>query len=123
MTVELQRRVADDGIVALIVHPGTIITTDLTRYMDGDTMNKLMQMGGATFDPSNVKSVAQGAATTVWAATDASLRAHGGAYLVDCQLAQAGADATDPDTARQLWDLSERLVAAASTDATSTQAF
>jgi NAD(P)-dependent dehydrogenase (short-subunit alcohol dehydrogenase family) len=119
MTVELQRRVADDGIVALVVHPGTIITTGLARHMDGDTMNKLMEMGGATFDPSNVKSEAQGAATTVWAATDLSLRAHGGAYLADCQLAQAAADATDPDIARQLWDLSEHLVAAVSTGATS----
>jgi hypothetical protein len=67
-------------------------------------------MGPTTFDPKNMKSVAQAAATTVWAATAPSLSGHGGAYLVDCQIAAAAPAATDPATARRLWQLSHNWV-------------
>jgi hypothetical protein len=42
-----------------------------------------------------------------------SLREHGGAYLADCQLAESTPEATDPDTAPRLWELSERWVSTA----------
>ncbi len=45
-----------------------------------------------------MKTVAQAAATTVWAATEPSLAGHGGAYLADCQIDKADAAATDPAT-------------------------
>jgi NAD(P)-dependent dehydrogenase (short-subunit alcohol dehydrogenase family) len=112
LTVELQRRFGRDGITALVVHPGNIVTTRLARYMDRDSIKKLIEMGGDAFAPENIKTEAQGAATTVWAATAPSLREHGGAYLADCQLAESTPEATDPDTARRLWELSERWVAA-----------
>lgn len=108
MTVELQRRFGDHGITALAVHPGTVMTTKLSRHMNGDMVRSLMTMAGDTFTPENVKSEAQGAATAVWAATAPSLRAHGGAFLVDCQLSEASPEAVDPDTARRLWEMSER---------------
>ena len=111
LTVELQRRFGRDGITALVVHPGNIVTTGLARYMDRDSIKKLMDMGGDAFAPHNIKTQAQGAATTVWAATAPALREHGGAYLADCQFAESTPEATDPDTARRLWELSERWVA------------
>lgn len=111
LTVELQRRFGREGITALVVHPGNIVTTGLARYMDRDSIKKLIDMGGDAFAPQNIKTEAQGAATTVWAATAPSLREHGGAYLADCQLAESTPEATDPDTARRLWELSERWVA------------
>lgn len=55
-------------------------------------------------------------------ATAPELAGHSGSYLADCQLGVVGGDifstgvrphAHDADTARALWDLSERLVAAA----------
>ncbi len=52
----------------------------------------------------------QGAATTVWAATDSALATHGGALLADCAVAEAAPEATDPETAKQLWELSEPWV-------------
>jgi NAD(P)-dependent dehydrogenase (short-subunit alcohol dehydrogenase family) len=113
LTVELQRRFGRDGITALVVHPGNIVTTRLARYMDRSTIKKLIDMGGDAFAPQNIKSDAQGAATTVWAATASSLREHGGAYLADCQLAESTPEATDPDTARRLWESSERWVSTA----------
>ncbi|MFN7968717.1 MAG: shikimate dehydrogenase, partial [Acidimicrobiales bacterium] len=68
------------------------------------------------------KSVPQGAATTVWAATSPALEAHGGAYLENCSVAEPVDDpdathgvrswARDPDQAVRLWELSEDLVGA-----------
>jgi NAD(P)-dependent dehydrogenase (short-subunit alcohol dehydrogenase family) len=106
MTVELHRRFGAEGITALAVHPGTC-ATNLARYMDRATLKKMFAMSSETFAPENMKTVAQAAATTVWAATEPSLAKHGGAYLADCQIAEADAAATDPATAQQLWVLSE----------------
>ena len=111
MTVELQRRVGADGITALAVHPGTC-ATNLGRYMERATVKKLFAMGGETFAPENMKSVAQAAATTVWAATEPSLAGRGGAYLADCQIAEAAPAATDSATAQRLWLLSQEWVQA-----------
>lgn len=110
MTVELHRRLGAGGITALAVHPGTC-ATNLGRYMDRATAKKLFAMSTTTFAPENMKSVPQAAATSVWAATAASLAGHGGAYLADCQIAEAAPEATDPDMAQRLWALSERWVA------------
>jgi NAD(P)-dependent dehydrogenase (short-subunit alcohol dehydrogenase family) len=109
MTVELHRRFGAEGITALAVHPGTC-GTNLTRYMDRTTLKKLFAMSTDTFAPENMKSVAQAAATSVWAATEPSLAGHGGAYLADCHIAEAGPAATDPATAERLWLLSQQWV-------------
>jgi NAD(P)-dependent dehydrogenase (short-subunit alcohol dehydrogenase family) len=112
MTVELHRRFGADGVTALAVHPGTC-ATNLSRYMDRATFKQLFAMGAAaTFAPENLKSVAQAAATTVWAATDPHLAGCGGAYLADCQISEAAPPATDRDTAEQLWLLSQDWVSA-----------
>ena len=114
MTVELERRYGADGITALAVHPGTC-ATKLGRYMDRATAKTLFAMseGSDTFAPENMKSPAQAAATSVWAATAAGLAGHGGNYVADCQLTTAAPEATDPNTARELWLLSQQWVAPA----------
>jgi len=109
MTVELHRRFGAEGITALAVHPGTC-ATNLARYMDRATLKKLFAMNTDTFAPENMKTVAQAAATTVWAATESSLAAHGGAYLADCRVDEADAAATDAATAQRLWQLSQQWV-------------
>ena len=114
MTLELHRRFGGQdigGITALAVHPGTC-ATNLGRYMERATVKKLFAMGGETFAPENMKSAAQAAATTVWAATEPSLAGRGGAYLADCQIAEAATAATDPATAQRLWQLSQEWVQA-----------
>ena len=67
----------------------------------------------------NFKTVEQGSATSVWAATAAELEGQGGLYLEDCHIAEPatpGGDggveayALDPALADQLWQLSETLV-------------
>jgi hypothetical protein len=73
------------------------------------------------FPPFKIKSVAQGAATSVWAAVVAQADEVGGRYCEDCHVAEiidAGPTvlggvrpyALDPDHARALWTKSEEMV-------------
>ena len=76
--------------------------------------------GAPDLSAFDFKTVPQGAATSVWAATAAELDDHGGAYLEDCSVAAPSDDpgrssgvqswARDPEQATRLWDLSLQLV-------------
>ena len=112
---ELQRRFGD-RLLSLSVHPG-VIQTDLSRHVPQailDAMRDSFVERGVT-----MKSVPQGAATSVWAATSETLRDHGGAYLADCQTTEpVSAEnavsgyapwAYDTENAERLWLESERL--------------
>jgi NAD(P)-dependent dehydrogenase (short-subunit alcohol dehydrogenase family) len=116
--LELDRRWSPRGVHAFSVHPG-VIMTDLARHMtaeDFDWMASNRPGGQFSF-----KSVEQGAATTVWAATAPELDAHGGTYLEDCSVGLPTEDpasasgvrpwARDAEAAQRLWALSEELVA------------
>lgn len=73
---------------------------------------------GNPIDPT-FKTPEQGAATQVWAATSPRLSAMGGLYLEDCDVAEPNNTeemgwgvrdyAVDPESAAQLWMLSEEL--------------
>ena len=114
--LELDRRWGPEGVHAWSVHPGTIIT-DLGRHMTQEDFDFMAanRPGGVTW-----KSVEQGAATTVWAATAPELLDHGGAYLEDCRVAPPNEDPASPEGGRggardrgaagRLWDLSADLV-------------
>lgn len=111
-SVELDRRLADRGVHAYAVHPG-MIATELGRYMTREDMAALQERAkrspGGGMPPR--KSTEQGAATTVWAATDPALDGQGGTYLADCQVTDQHAPwARDPRGAERLWALSEKLV-------------
>ncbi len=107
-TIELERRLGHRGVHAYVVHPGTV-GTDLFRYLTTEGRTAIDQRiadAGVV-----VKTPAQGAATSVMAATSPQLSDHGGAYLEDCQISDSVADhAKDPDDAERLWALSEKLV-------------
>jgi NAD(P)-dependent dehydrogenase (short-subunit alcohol dehydrogenase family) len=122
-TVELDARGRDVGVRAFAVHPGTILT-DLSRHLH---RTELIAMGavaedGTALHPAGYKSVSQGAATTVWAATSPLLEGRGGVYLEDVDIAPIADSSTDlygsgvdawalePDTARRLWSRSETLL-------------
>ncbi len=111
-SVELERRLGDRGVHAYAVHPG-MISTELGRYMTEDDFAALMERAKAA--PSGGmpprKTVAQGAATSVWAATAPELVDRGGTYLADCEVTDQHAPwARDPDSAERLWALTEDLV-------------
>ena len=118
--VELDRRLADRGAHAYSLHPGGIVT-QLGRHLTEETLAVLsdsMPAGQAM----EWKTVPQGAATSVWAATAPELDAHGGAYLEDCRVAERNdipdarggikSYAIDPDRAAALWSKSEEWIAA-----------
>lgn len=114
-SVELDRLLAPHGAHAYSVHPGLIMTTELGRTMTRDDFEGMMAKAKASADSGGggmppAKSVEQGAATSVWAATAPELDAHGGAYLEDCHVSAAAPHATDPDDAARLWALSEQIV-------------
>ncbi len=96
-TLELERRLGDRGVHAYAVHPG-LVGTDLFRYLSGDEQARLdrrVEKHGIY-----TKSPAEGASTTVLAATSKELEGSGGSYLEDCQVSSAvAAHAQDPDDA------------------------
>lgn len=121
--VALDTRGAEHGVRAFAVHPGTILTP-LVRHLSIEELQALgaADTTGAPIDPVGAKTVEQGAATTVWAATSPQLDGRGGVYLDDVDIAPlkdtttdlfgAGVDAwvVDPAAAARLWTLSEQLI-------------
>ena len=108
--VELERRYGDRGLHAWAVHPG-MVATDLGRHFTKDDYRHLLaraESAGTALPPRVGPEV--GASTQVWAATTDAALACAGSYLADCAPAEARAHATDPASARRLWELSERLV-------------
>ncbi len=101
---ELSRRFAGTKKTANAVHPG-VIRTNLTRYMN---IAARVVFGAA--GPLFLKTVPQGAATEVYVAAHPAAGAISGEYWADCNVAKARADASDPDLARKLWDVSEKIV-------------
>ena len=89
------------------IHPGRV-GTELGRYLTRETIGALMQRASGSLPP--VKTVAEGAATTVWAAVADEAVAPGVVYLADCTVAEPATWATDSASARRLWELSESLV-------------
>ena len=111
-SVELEHRLGDRGVHAYAVHPG-MISTELGRYMTRDDMAALQERAkrGPSGGMPPRKSLEQGAATTVYAATAAGLDEQGGTYLADCQVTDQHAPwARDRESAARLWALSEKLV-------------
>lgn len=117
---EATRRWSQEGIVANAVLPGSALT-GLQRY-HGEELKRAIGFTDAEGKPNPMlKTVAQAAATTVWAATAPELEDRGGLVLEDCAEAVpagptvhvwSGFDASVADavTARQLWDLSNSMV-------------
>ena len=121
--VAFDRRHKDKGIRATAVHPGGI-QTELARHMTPGAVEAMIasiNAGRPAGAPEfKFKTVAQGAATTVWAGIVAPADEVGGTYCEDCHVAELedGPDvrsgvrayALDPDRAEALWAKSEEMV-------------
>jgi NAD(P)-dependent dehydrogenase (short-subunit alcohol dehydrogenase family) len=127
----------DRGVRAFAVHPGGI-HTELGRYMTPEVISSLMkridERGGNASENEKPnqqgsgfkwKSIPQGAATSVWAATAPELDGRGGEYCEDCAVSPVLSDtgssvsgigvearAVDLDRALALWRLSAGLIGA-----------
>ena len=120
----LEDRFGGKGIHAYAVHPGGILT-NLGRHMTEQDrewmMGRMKKLAEASPDAAarGFKTIPQGAATTVWAATADDLEGRGGLYAEDCHVAAIDdanpvggvrSYALDRDNADRLWALSEELV-------------
>jgi retinol dehydrogenase-13 len=94
------------GQSALAIHPG-VVGTNLAR--DLGVMGRVIVFFLKLF----AKTPAQGAATSVFAATAPELAGLSGLYLADCAVATSSLEGQDPTLAERLWAASEQLVAAA----------
>lgn len=122
---EFDRRHRDRGVRAAAVHPGGI-QTELSRHMSEGEIERLIEQmnagrpeGAPAFE---LKTIPQGAATSVWAAVVAPADEIGGRYCEDCHVADfVGPEADmmsggvrpyalDPENAKALWAKSEELV-------------
>ncbi|MCU1479526.1 MAG: short-chain dehydrogenase/reductase [Subtercola sp.] len=114
--VEAARGWAADGITVNALNPGRIAATKLSRHL---------ALPPASFDPAgttgvSVKTVEQGAATSVLLAASPLVEGVTGRYFEDANEAGPVVEgvrrgvasyALDPDKARRLWSLSESLLA------------
>jgi NAD(P)-dependent dehydrogenase (short-subunit alcohol dehydrogenase family) len=121
--VEFDRRHKALGVRAAAVHPGAI-RTELGRHTTPEDLQPMIDSINASWPagapPFRYKTVAEGAATSIWAGVVASGDAVGGVYCEDCHVAAVvegegggiGVQpyALDPDNARALWAKSEALV-------------
>jgi NAD(P)-dependent dehydrogenase (short-subunit alcohol dehydrogenase family) len=129
-SVEFDRRHKDKGIRATAVHPGGI-ATELGRYAypaPGELDKRVEELNAeaaAAGEPANfkLKTVPQGAATSVWAGIVAPADAVGGLYCEDCHVGESLSGQTasavsagvrpyalNPETAKALWKKSEEMV-------------
>jgi len=131
--VGLDRRAAAHGVRAFAVHPGGILT-DLVRDLTPedfaafglapDAARGVAPEGMSVDEGGRFKNLAQGAATTLWAATSAQLEGLGGLYLENCDVARpvdaeeevdggVRSWAIDPALAERLWAVSEDMTGVA----------
>ncbi len=125
--LELNRRMASDGVQAFSVHPGGIMTP-LQRHLETEEMVALgwIDESGEVSKQAKAmfKTPDQGCTTTLWCATSAQLNDRGGEYCEDCDIAQLMDDnsprylhvapwAADDDAATRLWVETEKMLTAA----------
>lgn len=122
-SMELDNRARNYNVRVYAVHPGSIGGTELGREAPLELFQK---MGFVDADgqmlpevAASLKTIPQGAATTVWCATSPLLNTIGGVYCEDADIAPLSADIASPQgvhpysldegSAKQLWVLTEDM--------------
>ncbi len=107
------------GITANAVHPGGIMT-GLQKFLPLEEMRALGWLKADDTPLDIFKNPAQGASTSVWAATANEIKGHGGLYLEDCNQGLSAEPTNrvsgysphimDDEAALRLWSVSEELL-------------
>lgn len=106
------------------LHPGNIMGTELAREASVEIFHQL----GLIDEEGNLlpefaasmKTIPQGTATTIWAATSPLLAETGGVYLEDADIAVLATEegvstgvktySLDETSAKRLWELTEKMI-------------
>jgi NAD(P)-dependent dehydrogenase (short-subunit alcohol dehydrogenase family) len=122
-SLELDNLAKAFNVRAYSLHPGSIAGTELGREA---SVELFQQMGFLDAEgnllpevAASLKTIPQGAATTVWCATSHLLNSIGGVYCEDADVAKLAADTSmsigvkryslDEESAKRLWTLSEAM--------------
>ncbi|WPP48752.1 SDR family NAD(P)-dependent oxidoreductase [Catalinimonas niigatensis] len=122
--LELDNRGKAFHIRAYSLHPGSIHGTELGREA---SLELFQQMGFCDAEgnilpevATNLKTISQGAATSVWCATSPMLNDIGGVYCEDADIAELALESSmsggvkpyslDEANAKRLWTLSEEMI-------------
>lgn len=122
-SVELDNRAKKFGIRAYSLHPGSIKGTELAREAPLELFVKMGfcdERGNILPEvAASLKTISQGASTTIWCATSPQLNNIGGVFCEDTDIAglsleqevSAGVKtySLDEKNAKKLWELSEKL--------------
>ncbi len=122
--LELDTRGRGFGVRAYSLHPGSIGGTELGREAPLELFQKMgfCDAEGNLFPEvlASLKTVPQGAATTVWCATSPLLTHIGGVYCEDADIGELASDSVaspgvkyyslEESNAKRLWKLSEEMI-------------
>jgi len=122
--LELDNRAKAFNVRAYSLHPGSIGGTELGREASLELFQKMgfLDENGAMRPEvaARLKTIPQGAATTIWCATSPQLDTIGGVYCEDTDIAPLASEASvgsygvelyslDESNAKKLWDISEQM--------------
>lgn len=122
-SLELDNLAKAYNVRAYSLHPGSIAGTELGREA---SIELFQQMGFLDADgnllpevAASLKTIPQGAATTIWCATSALLNNVGGVYCEDADIAELASETSmskgvklyslDKTNAKRLWAMSEEM--------------
>jgi NAD(P)-dependent dehydrogenase (short-subunit alcohol dehydrogenase family) len=121
LAVKIWNELGARGVTAHAVHPGGVFT-GLMKHVTGDVAAVLSRRYKFDTSKVQVKTIPQGAATTVWAATEPTLLNRPSLYLHDCRVAEVLDSpvythgvmryALDGDNAAALWAAAEKMIGA-----------
>jgi len=119
LSVHVWNELGPRGVTAHAVHPGGVFT-GLMKHVTGDVAAVLSRRYKFDTSKVQVKTIPQGAATSLWAATEPSLRGRPASYLHDCRVAEVldapvythgvMRYALDRGNAASLWTAAEKMI-------------
>jgi NAD(P)-dependent dehydrogenase (short-subunit alcohol dehydrogenase family) len=119
LAVQVWNELGSKGVTAHTLHPGGV-QTGLLKHIKWDIGAQFAARYNYDVANSKVKTIEQGAATTIWAATEPALLHRETAYLEDCQVSKVLEKpiysngvmpyALDSRNAMQVWQAAEALI-------------